>query len=89
MTSTPRPTNRRRASARATGTARMQERIDEQAACTTVNRTAAQSLGPNPTPNSARLATAASASRINDSTISAALNPDFGLIEAPVTATAL
>ncbi len=70
-----RPVNRRRASARATGTASATLTAADSPACNTVNRTAAQSEGPSPRPGSAASATASSAPRISAATIPAAAVP--------------
>jgi len=70
-----RPTNRRRASARATGTASATLTPADSAACTRVKRTACQSAGPSPAPGSARQKTAPSAPRISTATRPAAPIP--------------
>ena len=75
VTKRPRPGNRRRASARATGIASRQDTVADSAACQTVKRSAAQSAGDRPRAPPARSATAASGAITKAATIAAAKAP--------------
>ena len=71
----PRPGNRRRASARAAGTASATLRAAEMSACTTVKRSADHSAGPRPRPGSARSASTATVPRVSAATSASAMPP--------------
>ena len=71
----PRPKNRRRASARAAGTASAQLRAAEISACTSVKRSAAHSAGPSPRPGSARVSSAAMVPSVSAPTSASASPP--------------
>lgn len=77
--SSARPPKRRRASARATGTASTAETVADSAACQSVNQTARQSQGPSADSPPAWVATAASVPRISSTSSPAASPPGEGL----------
>jgi hypothetical protein len=76
----PRPQNRLRANARATGIAKTVLKNADRIACQIVNFTAAQSDGLRAKSPSARDTTASNADKISAAIKTAALIPSFGLI---------
>ncbi len=70
-----RPRKRRRASARAAGTASRQLEPADITAWTTVKRSAAHSAGPSPRPGSARVSSAATVPSVSAATSASASPP--------------